>query len=277
MIHDRRKLFCQISPLTYSISEFKCRLVRHIKDTAQSYKFAKTRVNYKLPVVIYSHKSLIRRKLGNVNQQLQDNKAVNLKIASSKISGIIIRPGEIFSFWNLVSSTTERKGYKKGLVINNGILGSGIGGGMCQFTNLIHWLVLHSPLDIIEHHHHNGMDLFPDFNRQVPFGIGTSIMYNYLDYRFANNTGTTFQLITYTDDQYLYGELLADKPLDTRYHIDASGEYFYYKDDSYYRHNSVYRKCIDIRTGEEIENKLLIENNSKVMYDSKFIRQDMIV
>lgn len=49
---------------------------------------------------------------------------------------------------------------------------SGIGGGMCQFTNLIRRMVLHSPLDVVEHHHHSGLDLFPDFNRQVPLGGG---------------------------------------------------------------------------------------------------------
>lgn len=53
---------------------------------------------------------------------------------------------------------------------------------MCQFTNLIHWLILHSPLDIIEHHHHNRFDLFPDHNKKIPFGTGTSIMYNYIEY-----------------------------------------------------------------------------------------------
>ena len=40
----------------------------------------------------------------------------------------------------------------------------------------------------IEHHHHDALDLFPDYNRQIPFGTGTSIAYNYLDYRFKNTT-----------------------------------------------------------------------------------------
>ncbi|WP_442871372.1 VanW family protein [Anaerotignum sp. MB30-C6] len=49
------------------------------------------------------------------------------------------------------------------------------------------------------------MDLFPDFDRQVPFGIGTSIAYNYLDYRFKNNTTNTFQIFVYTSQKYLCG------------------------------------------------------------------------
>ena len=56
------------------------------------------------------------------------------------------------------------------------------------------------------------MDLFPDYGRQIPFGTGTSILYNYLDYRFQNNTDRTYQLTVWTDEEYLHGELLADRP-----------------------------------------------------------------
>lgn len=111
---------------------------------------------------------------------------------------------------------SKAKGYRTGLTIANETPSSGIGGGMCQMTNLIHWMILHTPLEIIEHHHHDGFDLFPDFNRQVPFGTGTSIVYNYLDYRFKNNTDQTFQLIIYVTDTHLCGELRAEHPLDIK-------------------------------------------------------------
>ena len=77
----KRKLFCEISPLTYKISTQKEILKRNIKDLF-SFKFAKEKSNQKLPVVIYKHNSLIRRQLGNVDQQLQENKAINLSIAT---------------------------------------------------------------------------------------------------------------------------------------------------------------------------------------------------
>ena len=120
--------------------------------------------------------------------ELQNNKAINLQLAAPKVSGIIINPGETFSFWKLVGNPSKRRGYQMGLTIVNGNTSKGIGGGMCQFTNLIHWMTLHTELDIIEHHHHDEYDLFPDFGRKVPFGTGTSIYYNYLDYRIQNNT-----------------------------------------------------------------------------------------
>lgn len=269
----RRKLFCEISPLTYKISVMKCKFLRYISDIPNYCSIAGEKSAEPLPVLIYSHKSLIRRRLGDVDPLLQDNKAVNLSIAAPKVSGVLIRPKQVFSFWTLVGSTSEKKGYRRGLVINRGKTGSDIGGGMCQFTNLIHWLILHSPMRITEHHHHDGIDLFPDFNRQVPFGVGTSIVHNYLDYRFKNITEHTFQLIIYTTDKYLCGELRSDKPLDYAYHIKVTEEYFSEEQDGWYRNNKVYRDCIDKRTGITLSSEMIKSSHAKVMYDPVYINR----
>jgi vancomycin resistance protein VanW len=220
-----------------------------------------------LPVLIYRNKSLMRRVLGNVDPVLQENKVLNLGLSAPKVTNVLIRPGQTFSFWKLVGRSSEKEGYKKGLVISSGKVSEGIGGGICQFTNLVHFLVLHSPMDIIEHHHHDGMDLFPDFGRQIPFGTGTSIMYNYLDYRFKNNTDTTFQLITYVTDKYLCGELRANKPLDVRYHIKTENEYFSREGDTVYRNSLVFREQIDEKTGNLLLKELIKKNHAMVMYD----------
>ena len=114
--------------------------------------------------------------------ELQENKAKNLALSAPKISTIIIKPGEIFSLWHLVGKCLEKDGDKEGLTIASGKPSSGIGGGMCQLSNLIHWMILHTDMQITEHYHHDQIDLFPDFKRVIPFGSGTSIVYNYLDY-----------------------------------------------------------------------------------------------
>lgn len=261
-----RKLFCEISPLTYKISTYKCRAIRALKDLFSRERFAKTKRQEPLPVVIYKHNSLIRRKLGNTQLELQENKAVNLAISTPKVNGILIYPGETFSFWRLVGSTTAEKGYKEGVTIANGQTRAGIGGGLCQFTNLIHWMVLHTPLTIVEHHHHDAIDLFPDYNRQVPFGTGTSILYNYLDYRFKNETDTTYQLITYVTDTHLCGEIRATENLPVKYHVKSENERFVRVGDTVYRRGQVYRTCVDKATGNELSCELIRDNNARVMY-----------
>lgn len=265
----RRKLFCEISPLTYKISLLKCRTIRRIINLLSFRKYAVKKSREVLPVLVYSHNSLIRRQLGNVDMQLQDNKAVNLGIAAPKVSNVLIYPGEYFSFWKLVGSCTVKKGYQEGLTISNGLIRKDIGGGMCQFTNLIHWIILHTPMEITEYHHHDGMDLFPDYGRQIPFGVGTSIMYNHLDYCFKNTTENVFQLIVYTTPEYLCGELRTDNPLPYKYHIRAEEEFFSKEQDGIFRNNCIYRECYDKTTGNLLSKELKKRNHAKVMYDTE--------
>lgn len=264
----RRKLFCEISPLTYKISVFKCRLLRHIKNAFSFLRFSVKKSAEPLPELICEYNSLMRRVLGNTDMELQENKVINIGLSAPKVSGVLIYPGETFSFWKLVGSYSAKKGYREGLTISNGRASKGIGGGMCQFTNLIHWLVLHTPLEITEHHHHDGMDLFPDFGRQIPFGTGTSIIYNYLDYRFRNNTDNVYQLIVYTTDKYLHGEIRSKKPLGVKYHIKTENEGFVEENGIVYRTGEVWRECVDKKTGNLLTKELIKTNHAKVMYDT---------
>jgi len=263
-----RRLFCQISTFTYKLSVFKCRTLRWLRNLPDRRHFAKARQSEPLPVLLYRHNSLIRRKLGNMEMWLQENKAVNLSLSAPKVNGILIRPGEVFSFWQLVGSTSAAKGYKEGVTISNAQTAPGIGGGLCQFTNLIHWMVLHTPLKIVEHHHHDQLDLFPDFNRQVPFGTGTSIVYNYLDYRFKNDSEITYQLLVHVTDTHLCGELRASKELPVKYHIKAENEHFIRQDGQVYRKGQIYRSCVDKKTGQVLSRELIRDNHAKVMYDT---------
>lgn len=263
-----RKLFCEISPLTFKLSVWKCQLARHASDVFSGERIARERSAEPLPHLIYSSSSLIRRRLGNVDLQLQENKAVNLGIAAPKLSGLLVRPGETFSFWRTVGSNSAKNGYKEGLTISRGEPSSGVGGGMCQMTNMIHWLVLHSPLTITEHHHHDSLDLFPDFGRVIPFGTGTSIKYNYLDYRFRNDTEAVWQLVIYTDATHLHGELRSDRPTELSYHIHAEDEYFSREDGVVYRNGTVVRDSIDKRTGNRAASEVIKTNHARVMYDT---------
>ena len=262
-----RKLFCEISPFTYRLSMEKEILKRHLMDFIHKIRFARERTTDNLPVVIYRHNSLRRRRLGNVNMQLQENKATNLALAVKNIDGLLIRPGETFSVWKQIGRTTERKGYKEGLVIAKGAPGQGIGGGLCQLSNLIHWMVLHSDLTIAEHHHHDALDLFPDYGRQIPFGTGTSISYNYIDYRVRNDTSNTYQLRLWVDGEYLRGELRAVDPQPHTFHIHAENEYFSREGDVIYRNGQVFRDTIDANTGNVIESQLIRTNHARVMYE----------
>ena len=208
--------------------------------------------------------------------QLQKNKVVNLKIASKKIDGLIVNPGEEFSFWNLVGNATKRKGYLEGLIISNSQMKKGVGGGLCQMANMIHWLVLHTPLTVTELHHHSDA-LFPDVKRRVPFGTGTSISYKALDYRFKNTTKYPIQIRVWLDDTFLYGEIRSIVPLKEKYKIvEEDNHYVQDEDGIFYRNSKVYRIITDRQTNEEIRKELILNNHSQVMYDYELIPKEEI-
>lgn len=69
--------------------------------------FAKERKFEPLLYSCFAHKTVLLRKLKDVDMWLQENKVINLKLASKRVHGIIIRPGEIFSYWKLIGNTTR--------------------------------------------------------------------------------------------------------------------------------------------------------------------------
>lgn len=271
-----RKLFCDISPACYKISVWKCCRIREIKDFFSREKFAAQKSSDLLPNVVKGHTSVLVRRLEGVDMRLQENKVTNIALAAAKINGIIVRPGETFSFWRTVGKTAEKQGYKEGLVIHRGgKLGSGIGGGLCQMANMVHWLVLNSPLTVTELHHHSDA-LFPDERRRVPFGTGTSVLNNYIDYRFKNTTDQTVQLVTWIEDGELCGELRSERQYPCRYKLYEEGNRFVEENGKWYRLSKVRRSVIDRATGEELRRELILDNHSLVMYDPVLIPPEQI-
>lgn len=271
-----RKLFCDISPACYKISVWKCCRIREITDFFSREKFAAQKSSDLLPNVVKGHTSVLVRRLEGVDMRLQENKVTNIALAAAKINGIIVRPGETFSFWRTVGKTAEKQGYKEGLVIHRGgKLGSGIGGGLCQMANMVHWLVLNSPLTVTELHHHSDA-LFPDERRQVPFGTGTSVLNNYIDYRFKNTTDQTVQLVTWIEDGELCGELRSERQYPCRYKLYEEDNRFVEENGKWYRLSKVWRSVIDRATGEELRRELILDNHSLVMYDPVLIPPEQI-
>lgn len=272
----KRKLFCEYGPICYKISLYKEALRKDWRDFKAKKKFAKKIEKENFEHIWKGDTKILLRNLHGVDMQLQKNKVTNLKIATKKVDGLIIKPGEEFSFWNLVGNATKRKGYLEGLVISNSQMKKGVGGGLCQLANMIHWLVLHTPLEVTELHHHSDA-LFPDEKRRVPFGTGTSISYKALDYRFKNVTDSPIQIRVWLDDTMLYGEIRSVKPLDLKYKIvEEDNHYAKGEEGVFYRNSKVYRIIKNKATGEEIKKELILDNHSKVMYDYELIPKEEI-
>lgn len=241
-------------------------LKRKIDDFFSKEKFSKQKPdNNEIKNSFFKHSSMILRPLKDVEMYLQYNKKKNLELAIKKLNNTIIYPNEVFSFWNLVGKPTEKKGYLEGLILSQGKIDKGIGGGLCQIGNLLFWIFAHSPLEITERHRHS-FDVFPDVNRKVPFGAGATLSYNYIDFRVKNSTENTFKIKLWIENDYLFGELFSLNEFNYTYKVEERNhilkQQFW---GGYSRHNQI----IKIETDENgnVSEHLLVENHALMMYN----------
>jgi vancomycin resistance protein VanW len=213
-----------------------------------------------------SHRTPLLRQLKGVDMWLQHNKAASLAVAASCIDGVMVRPGETFSFWRMVGKPTARRGFKTGMVLRNGTVAEGMGGGLCQMTNMIYWMALHTELTITERWRH-GFDVFPDESRTQPFASGATCSYNYIDLQITNNTPHTYQLRLRVDGDHLLGEWRADCPQSFSYRVferDHAIRTEWW--GGYSRHNTLVRTRSDIATGIALAEEFITENHAIMMY-----------
>ena len=227
--------------------------------------WSSTRKETLLAHLHFEHKSKVLRQLQGVDMTLQENKRTNLGLAIEHLNQVVIEPGETFSLWKLVGRPTKRKGYLTGLVLKQGTVSEGIGGGLCQLGNLLFWIIAHSSLEITERHRH-GFDVFPDVNRKVPFGAGATLSYNHIDFQFTNSTTQTFQIQLFLDDTHLNGRLLSSAPKQDEHRVEERNHLMkqqYW--GGYSRHNQIVKISTNSK-GQSTET-LLVENHAIMMYN----------
>lgn len=239
-------------------------LKRHLFWYVSGIHFAKQR-REACPYLCAAHHTPLYRKLKDVDMYLQHNKVENLKLALPRMNHTVLYPGETFSYWRLLGKPTKRKGYQKGMVLRNGSFSEGTGGGLCQLTNLIYWMSIHTPLTIVERHRH-GYDVFPDANRTQPFGSGATCFYNYGDLMVQNNTQQIFELRLQLTEDELIGAWYSDSPPSKRYEVyekehEFRPEYW----GGYTRHNLLHRRVYDMQ-GALLDDEFVVENHAIMMY-----------
>lgn len=246
------------------------RVRRYVQWYAPKAKFAKSvtaanQIKSGFPLVAFSHESLLLRELRSVDMWLQHNKVHNLSLAIRKLNGLTLQPGETMSFWRLVGSPSHRKGYKQGMVLVNGGFKPGVGGGLCQLTNLVYWMTLHTPLQVKERYRHQ-YDVFPDSNRTLPFGSGATIAFNYIDLQIHNGTQVPYCLHLYLSDTHLHGEWCVNSPQNLTYEVYESNHHITQQSTGHYvRHNQIWRRSYD-EDGICIQDDLMTENHALMMY-----------
>ena len=217
------------------------------------------------PYPVIRHETPLFRQLAGVDQQLQRNKVVNLGLAIKPLDGLILHPGQRFSFWWFVRRATARRGFLDGLVLSHGRTVAGIGGGLCQLTNLIYWMTLHTPLTVVERWRHS-YDVFPDINRTQPFGSGATCAWPTLDLQIENTTTTAFRLTLGLSATHLQGSWTADAVVTSGYQIYESDHLMTNEGPGVFVRRNVVRRRILDPTGQQVDDELVAVNHARMMF-----------
>jgi len=106
----------------------------------------------------------------------------NIRVASAQLDGTEIPPGEVFSFNDIVGPRTEERGYEEAIIIVGNDFVPGIGGGICQVSSTLYNGVLRANLPVKERRRHSLLINY------VPLGLDATVAYDYIDFKFLNNT-----------------------------------------------------------------------------------------
>lgn len=113
---------------------------------------------------------------------LEMGKVQNLRLAAAAIDGIVIQPGETFSFWRAAGRATRFKGYVVGRELRQGCMIPTIGGGLCQLTNALSRVAHQAGMEIVERHSHS---VHPE-GFFIDGATDATVFWNYVDFRFRS-------------------------------------------------------------------------------------------
>ncbi|RJQ27702.1 hypothetical protein C4577_00710 [Candidatus Parcubacteria bacterium] len=115
------------------------------------------------------------------------NRIYNISLAASRLNGIIVAPGENFSFNKTIGDISSYTGYKQAYVIKDGRTVLGDGGGVCQVSTTIFRAALNAGLPIVERHAHSYRVSY--YEQGSGPGIDATVYYPTEDFKFKNDTG----------------------------------------------------------------------------------------
>lgn len=122
--------------------------------------------------------------------QGQVSRSKNVAVAASKLDGVIILPGEILSFNDIVGKRTTENGFKPAPEYQNGKSVTGIGGGTCQVSTTLYSAALYANLEIVSRRNHSMSVSY------VPLGQDATVTDSGTDLKIKNNTSYPIKLKT---------------------------------------------------------------------------------
>lgn len=131
----------------------------------------------------------------------QSERTENVRVATKALDMTTVKPGDTFSFNNIVGERTVAGGYKDAFIIVDGKFVPGLGGGICQVSSTLYNVGLLANLSVVQRSNH---DLAITY---VPLGQDATVAYPDLDLKFNNNSGGYLLLRAWTTSNTVTIEL----------------------------------------------------------------------
>jgi len=134
-----------------------------------------------------------------------ENRIHNVRFSLSKVNGLRLEPGQVFSFNETVGRRVVERGFRPApIIMPDRSLQDSPGGGVCQASTMMYNVALRANLEILERRHHS----FPVF--YVPAGLDAAVVYGALDVRFRNNRETPLFFRAFYEDHKVYVEIYGE-------------------------------------------------------------------
>lgn len=259
-----RKRLTERFPFLLPLRQFQRRLFFYTGMFLDRSTYAKKQTVSLLCEEIFKESVPMINRNSGYDIRYQYNKVHNLKLAAKKINGLIIAPGETFSLCLAIRNADKKEPYLDGLSLVNGQIQGEYGGGLCQLSNLLYWMFLHTPLTVTERHAH-GSESIPPINPGEPAGVDAAIAEGWLDLKVKNNTSHTFQLCITFEDDYMTGTVRCESAKCFDYTIYNPSCRYALRNGQIYQESEVARRCTSLCTGTVTE-ELLYQNSCIIDY-----------
>lgn len=261
----KRKRMTELMPGLLPLRQRQKKACFYLKMMLDRNHYAKEKREELLENSIYTADSVIINRNSGFDIAYQYNKAYNLEVASKPVNRVLIRPGETFSFWRLLKKADAQTPYKEALALKEGEMSTAEGGGLCQLSNLLFWMFLHTPLTILERHSHS-TEFFAASVCQMPEGADASVAEGWKDLKVRNDTQNVFQVLVSVNEDELWGEIRAMYPLNVEYEVYHKYLRYYSVGNDVYRENDVFRKTVSCASGTVLDDARLFHSKSMVKH-----------
>ncbi len=141
------------------------------------------------------------------------NRATNVALATQKINGVVLMPGDTFSYNDTVGKRTVSTGFKEAGAYANGKVVNSVGGGICQVSSTLYNAVLRANLDIVDRSNHMFQVGY------VPIGTDATVSWGAPDFKFKNSRSYPIKIVATTSNRNVYIKIYGLKE-STEYEVE---------------------------------------------------------